>query len=82
MNRDRISNGHGSCIFSGRCQRECLNTFVDPRDRWAHTACGICCVDDVDDNGSISEDDMHQHYEDFCGHTTKMMTREIKHFLL
>ncbi len=24
--------------------------------------------DDVDDNGSISEDDMEQHYRDLCGH--------------
>ncbi len=64
-------------VFRGRCQRECLNAFADSGDRWAHTACGNCCVKDVDDNGYIDEEDMDQHYEDFCGHTTKMITREI-----
>ena len=78
-----MSDGHACSIrFSGRCQRECLNAFADPGDRWAHTACGNCCVKDVDDNGYIDEEDMDQHYEDFCGHTTKMMTREIDIFIV
>ena len=55
-------------FYSGKCQKECLHEFTDPRDRWAHTSCGICCLDDVDDNGAISEDDMKQHYWDLCGH--------------
>ena len=55
-------------FYSGKCQRDCLDGFTYQHYRWAHTACGVCCLDDVDDNGSISEEDMGQHYGDLCGH--------------
>ena len=61
-------------IFSsGRCQRECLGGFIDYFDRWAHLACGMCCIDDVDDNGYITEEDMTQHHADLCGRDQTLM---------
>ncbi len=54
-------------FHSGKCQRGCLSGSAEPSGRWAHTACAICCLDDVDNNGSIGEGEMGKHYEDLCG---------------
>ncbi len=60
-------------FVSGNCQNKCLRGLSDPFDRWAHTGCGICCLDDVNDDGYISEEDIGQHYEDLCGKNPELM---------
>ncbi len=44
-----------------------MRNAANPSDRWSHASCSVCCMQDLDGDGFISEEDLMRGYDIFCG---------------